>query len=450
MRFVNPLARTLCIAVMVASCGGLSAAEDGTTSTDGACQAWEFFEEIELPAEKPTAKWLDFLVTPPVFAKSRFDLGDLRLYDAVGVEVPYALRVLNDQQTEQAVTAQSFDRSKTLDGASELSLDLGEEPIEHDAVELQLPGSDYRRSAELEGSPDGQAWRLLVKKNVIDFRAGGNSLTDRRLPYPSSRFRYLRVRVQRDPATDTEPFEIAGASVMRQVSLPGEFVEYVAKVEPREPVRYRGNPSSRWLLTLPADQLPVSRLQTQATDAEFSRDFNLEASNLSDQFDVPWQYVDAWTWQRTTGQRSKPNVENFSETRCGRMRLTVTDYLNPPLHLETVTAIGAAREIVFANVESLQGPLRLYYGNPIAELPHYDLERNLPPQLEPKPVRLTPGEEQKNPAFIPPPLALAERWPWAIHLVLASACIVLAALIVNLGRTAIAEHDQREAQAAKA
>jgi hypothetical protein len=46
---------------------------------------------------------------------------------------------------------------------------------------------------------------------------------------------------------------------------------------------------------------------------------------------------------------------------------------------------------------------------------------------------------------VPEPKPFTERWPWLIDVVLASAGVALAAIIVSLGRRAIAHADAQEA-----
>ncbi|HWB00006.1 MAG TPA: DUF3999 family protein [Pirellulales bacterium] len=420
-----------------------AAARRACAADGDATQAWEFYAEISLPETDAAAKWLDVIVSPAVFNNSRFDLGDLRLYDSAGSEIPYALRVREAQSADQGMTVRSFDRAEGPDSSSEVSLDLGENPQEHNAVEIELPGSDYRRAAELEASDDGKTWRRLAKKNLIDFRSGNDKLVDRRIGYPPSRYRYLRLRVYRDPLVDKAPVEIGGATVYRQVTLLGEYVRYPAEIGPGEPVRSNGQPGSAWIFDLGYDLLPVSKLLVDVGNAEFARDYTLAASDRAAE-QATWNYATSGQWSRTAGDARKPMEATFTESRCGRLKLTVTDYRNRPIQLENVTAVGAARQIVFANNGSLQGPLRLYYGNPAAELPHYDLERNLPARLDPEPTRLSLGTQQTNPSFVPSPLTLAERWPGAIYAVLGSMIAVLAGLIATLGRAVIREVDRAE------
>lgn len=44
-------------------------------------------------------------------------------------------------------------------------------------------------------------------------------------------------------------------------------------------------------------------------------------------------------------------------------------------------------------------------------------------------------------AFVPPPLAFLERFPWFIYVVLMAVTLALAIVIASLARTAITLHD---------
>jgi hypothetical protein len=166
----------------------------------------------------------------------------------------------------------------------------------------------------------------------------------------------------------------------------------------------------------------------------------LEAGGVASS-DEPFEWVGSGQWSRRAGDPVKPLQAMFSEHASGRLKLTVTDFRNRPLQLTGAEFVAPIREIVFERKESWRSPLRLFYGNVSAEPPHYDLERNLPVELNPTPQRLTLSARQPNPAYIPAPQPLAERFPWAIYLVLTAAAGGLGAILYSLGKTAVAMHD---------
>jgi hypothetical protein len=52
---------------------------------------------------------------------------------------------------------------------------------------------------------------------------------------------------------------------------------------------------------------------------------------------------------------------------------------------------------------------------------------------------------EKNPEYIAPPEAFTERFPWLIYVVLSGVAVALGAVILNLSRAAIANHDSAAA-----
>src|SRR5207249_2672903 len=58
---------------------------------------WEWFQEVQLPDKGKPGAYVAFTLPPSVFGKAQRDLNDLRLADAKGVRVPYALRVLRPE-----------------------------------------------------------------------------------------------------------------------------------------------------------------------------------------------------------------------------------------------------------------------------------------------------------------------------------------------------------------
>ncbi|MBP85567.1 MAG: hypothetical protein CMJ64_02445 [Planctomycetaceae bacterium] len=390
------------------------------------------------------------LVTPPpywatiavsqIFDGARYDLHDLRVYTEAGQEVPYALRVRSSRSERQPLdTTREFNHTDGPDRSSELTLDLGAGSLEHNALEVDLLGRNYRRRIELEGSDDGNQWRLLRDVLLIDFRRGGEVVHDDTIEYPLSRFRYLRIKLHRDPIVDDEAVPIGDVKILRTVEIPGEKLTLDATIGKREAVRTDAGPGSRWDFELGGDQTPVSSIEVQIADAEFVRNFNPEAGGPVDS-GRPFTSVARGVLRRRAGEPLEPMRVKFSETRAARLRLLVTDNRNPPLQVEQVQFAADARQVVFTTPQGSES-FKLYFGNAEAEDPSYDFARNLAQKLEPAPDRAAIGSRKSNPIYEPEPLPFTERWPWMVYLVLGLACLVLAAVATSLSRAAIAAHD---------
>jgi hypothetical protein len=427
--------------------GGPGLRAQGPAAGGESLTAWQWYADVQLPEAGPS-RYCDFLLTPAVLEKARQDLADLRLYDGAGGEVPYALRVLRAEDRQQPLQAREFNRANP-DRTAEVSLDLGEAPVEHNAIVLDTPGSNFRRGVRLEGSDDARNWRpLLTGAYVAHYEIEGKVIDVRRLHYPTSRFRYLRVQLLADSGNRDDAPTLRSVGVYRSVQVPGEYVTLPATLGPRDAVRADGAPGSAWILNL-GGAVPCERLTFEAADEDFARTYKLEI--LHDEGEPP-QYVTAGEWRRRAGAERRPLEIRFPEVVARRLRLEVTDYRNPPLTLTAAQYTAAAREVVFARPEKPAVPYRLYFGNPRAAAPGYDFARNLPEVLQPPPARgsLATGEAGAvpNPVYEPIPKPWTERWPWLVYVVLASATVVLLLILGQLAREAIARHDAAERTAA--
>ncbi|MCY2988151.1 MAG: hypothetical protein NTY19_09850 [Planctomycetota bacterium] len=428
--------------------------------------AWRYLQEVPLPAtDSNETKWWDFVLSPSVFDAAQPDLADLRVYDAQGREVPYSLQIRSPQPGAAEVPATLFNQ---VDEGSQVSLDLGERRVEHNAVEVQAEGVNVRRAVLLEGSDDGEKWSKLAEKNLLNFQSEAASTTvdphqeqrvgkyllsspitpgklvDRTITYKSSRYRYLRVTLQQDPQVDKHPARIGPVTVRRPIQLPGEFVAYPATLYPRESVRTNAGPGSAWTIGLTGNHVPCSRLTVQAAEAEFVRDYRLEAGGPPESQERFYQ-IAVGEWHRRAGEAKGDVAAEFAETPAARLRLVVIDHRNQPLQIQDVQVAAPARAMIIGRSAELRGPLRLYFGNPKAEKPSYDFDRNLELPLQPSPARLTPGDRLENPAYQPEPLPLTERLPWLIYVLLGVAVGTLGLLISSLARAAIALEDTRQA-----
>jgi hypothetical protein len=399
---------------------------------------WAYFAEIQLP-DKVDAPWVDFLLAPHVFAGARTDLQDLRVYTEDGKEVPFAMRVRQEKDRKEPFEARELNRTQGPQGSSELTLDLLRDNARHNELELELPGDEYRRKVELEGSDDGSAWKAIHSQFAVSFERGDALLRDKSLPYPPSRYRYLRIRVFQDPVVDKKPIRIGKVAVIRRVQVPGEFQELQTRIGRFEKGRDRGEYSSSWILHLAADRSPVTRIEATIEDRDFVRNFRIEAAGLEGS-NQKFRNLSRGMWRRRADDPVEPMVARFSETRAARLRLTVTDNRNQPLRIKRVMYAAPARQIVIAAPPTTQ-TLRLYYGNPEAGNPGYDFARNLPDRLDPQPDRGQLGNQVDNPIFVPAPKPLTERLPWLIYVVLGVAILVLGAILANLSRAAIQAHD---------
>jgi len=390
--------------------------------------SWPFFVEVTPPAG---AQGLcDFIVTAEIFDRSHPDLADLRLYDATEREIPYALKVRRQGDEQALVEAREFNRARS-GTTSELSVDLGESAEEHNEIEVNTEGMNFRRRVDVEASDDGRQWRV-INSGAIIFRFANErgSAESNRITHPASRHRFLRVRVLADELADRSAPEITGANVLMTVREKEEMVGWDKSYSSPAAVRAGGEPGSAWLIDI-GGRVLVDRLSLEVSDESFSRPFVVETA------DDPQNpvFVASGEISRRKGEPVKPVLIKFDEVHARRLRLIITDYRNPRLSIESIQAMAPARQVLFEMKNSISAPLRLYFGNHKASQPRYDIGKDL--SIAPSPARCDLGQAVSNPGFVPEPAPLTERAPWLIYVALAASSLALGLILVSLARAAM-------------
>ncbi|HLA10054.1 MAG TPA: DUF3999 family protein [Pyrinomonadaceae bacterium] len=394
--------------------------------------AWPFRAELNVSSDK--TGMYDLVVPLQVMDKAREDLGDLRLFDSANREIPYALRIRRQVDNRTEVGGVIFNRATVGSLASEVSVDLGENPGEHNEIEIQTLGSDFRRRVSIEGSDSTRDWRSLTSDGVIfRFESRDHAVESNRVRYSPSRYRYLRVRVSADELSDSRVPEIAEIKTTRTVQQEGEFTSWNVPVPSYQLLRNQGAPASAWIIDL-GGRVPCDRLALDIAELSFSRPFQLEAiDDLQNS-----RLLSSGELIRRTGEEIKPLMITFAaEQYVQRLRLLVTDHSNQTLSINSIRASAPARQLVFELKQEPTLPLQLFFGNLKIPQPHYDFEKELWARLSVQPTRIAVGEVVSNPVYKPEPLPLTERVPWLIYLVLTASTIALALILISLARKAM-------------
>lgn len=390
--------------------------------------AWPYFAEVTLRAG--ATGLFQFSVPAPVMDKAREDLADLRLLDAGGREVPYALRIRKDVDEQREFGTRMFNRA-TVGTATEVSLDLGENPVEHNEIRTETAGSNFRRRVEVEGSDTGSNWRTLTSAGTIfRFQSENRIVDSNRVSYPLSRYRYLRLRVQPDELTDKSAPDVTSVTAMMVAREPGMLSTWDAGLSPYQLLRNQGAPASSWTIDL-GGRVPCDRLYLTISDESFSRQFQVEV--IDDPQNI--RSVAAGELTRRVGEKNQPLVITFdNEEHARRLRLVITDYNNPTLSLQSVQAAAPARQIYFELKGPAPQPLQLYFGNRNGVAPHYDFEKELPAKTELAAQTGSLGSFTSNSDYRPEPLPFTERWPWLIYVVLTVSSVALGLILFSLAR----------------
>ncbi|HSS22638.1 MAG TPA: DUF3999 family protein [Pyrinomonadaceae bacterium] len=394
--------------------------------------AWRYYADLNLAAAAPGE--YDLLVPLQVMDQSQDELADLRLLDAAGKEIPYALRVRREIDSVERFDGTLFNNASLGNSASEVSVDLGENPGEHNEVQIETSGKNFRRHVNVEGADTGSDWKMLHAGAVIfGFESSNQVAESNTVSYPTSRYRYLRVRVFADELSDRAAPTILSVAAAKVVRAPGQLASWTVSAPAPELRRVQGANSSAWTIDL-GGRVPVDRLALDVDQESFSRPFQLEV------IDDPQnrQLIASGELARRAGEQRQPlRIQFDQEVHARKLRLLVTDYSNQTLVISSIVAGAPARQLVFDVKEKTSGPLRLFFGNYNAGAPHYDFEQDFyarPAQLA---ARTSLGSFFPNPDYKPEPLPFTERQPWLIYVVLAGSSIALALILLSLARATL-------------
>jgi hypothetical protein len=129
---------------------------------------------------------------------------------------------------------------------------------------------------------------------------------------------------------------------------------------------------SRWIIKLPHSRLPITRLTCTTRTPLFQREVTLYEELSDDRGDKYHQPLGGTTWLQTPDRPSKQFTLTLNAVpNSDTLVLETHNGDNPPIELEKFQAFYAATRILFKTQAADE--LLLYYGNPQAVSPHYDL-----------------------------------------------------------------------------
>jgi hypothetical protein len=295
-------------------------------------------------------------------------LGDLRLYDPSGREVPYLLvsnppaePVWRSSEALLPIAPAETDREKT----SGFEADLGA-AARVDRFRVEGLPAPYLKQVKLEASGDRAHWTVLVDEATL-FDLPDSRLRLIELGFRAGVYRYFRLtwddsRSARLPRpTGAAAREAAAAAANATLNAPVVFER-----RPSEPRR------SRFHLRLPGSRLPIVALEFDVPAGPVMRGVEVYEARLSG-FEAAPVLVGRGTLKRVerdnlTAAALEVVIQPPHEPE---LDVVVDDGDNPPLELRGITARFADLPwIYFEGDESVVAR----YGSPSLTAPRYDLE----------------------------------------------------------------------------
>jgi hypothetical protein len=362
---------------------------------------------VDVPSFRYTrelsATWTGPLVFEPdaaLLGHARVGLGDLRILDSKGREVPWRSAPVRGSTTENARVLNAGSRGS----AAVALLDLGATRAVHDRVVLDVPGTSFVGRVTVRGADRRAGPFTLLGTTTIYDVSGAQHARSTTVLFSPSDFRYLALSA-------TGVRAIQGARVE---STPSRFRFVERHTTVRSTTAGR---RTRVVLDFGYPHIPITELRVSSTTTKYDRPVEIDVSEDGVHF-VP---VDYGRIAAFPGSTQGPLQ---AEVRGRAVRLTIDNGDDQPLSGLEVRAFDLSRTVLAEGGHPR--PYRLYYGNPRLGPPSYDFAR--------LPVRVTAGSatlgaEQANASFRPPAdtRSFAAKHNWVVNGALALAALVVAA-----------------------
>jgi hypothetical protein len=385
----------------------------------GVCDRyWEFSKSINLPdsSKNIAAVGLD----QDVYNSAKPGLGDLKVIDSSGAEVPYAISMQDEVKDEKRVLSKIVSKEVT-ETESILTKQLVEPVIVYNSIVIIPDCSNFMRKITIEGSNDSAKWDIIRKEIAIYSFAfemrdayitrytnetyasygyekfSGANLS---IQFPEVSYKYVRVRIPHD--LDKEPVAIANVEIYRTIKVSAEEGVYIGRVVKLEP-----DPSSKatdTMVDFGAKNLGIKRLEVATGQSNFFRNIEILAS-----YDMKeWHKIGSGSIFSVAldGDAEKSLKIDFSPENRRYMKVKIFNGDNMPIKLSSVQGYGLQRFLVFMPAKG--AGYTLFYGNPSANAPSYDLGA----MIRDKPIadfsRGTLADKVRNEKFI----KIKESKPW--------------------------------------
>ena len=131
---------------------------------------------------------------------------------------------------------------------------------------------------------------------------------------------------------------------------------------------------SRWSLKLPQAGIPITRITCAADSALFQREMHLWEEATDDRGNTFPRELGHATWKRVPGETTREFAIPLDVVpRSNTLLLETDNGDNPAIKLHDFRGHYPVSRIVFKTASNSTDPIWIYYGNPDAASPHYDV-----------------------------------------------------------------------------
>ncbi|MEN6458671.1 MAG: DUF3999 family protein [Thermoguttaceae bacterium] len=349
---------------------------------------------------------LSVILDSDVYAATRSDFRDLRIFDNQGHETPYLIEKVTEPRMHTLRTLCGSTVKALHKHAEELDvlLRLDTDAPAADGLSIVTPLTDYERRVHVYGSDDGADWKPLVGERLIFDYSRYMDVSNREIRLPKNSYRWLKVSIagiidakespfvelnrkfrsgneaERSEKTVLErrPFRIDRIELWHDTTE--KLSENERKIDYRV-VKWRVEEDTSDKATIIFVTMRSEPL-TELVLATSSRNFHRSAAvQVPVKRGVRTEWIeigcDRLSLLDFGGYRKESLGVFFPERRESEYRIVVHNQDSPSLTVQGVTAQGNVYRAVF--LAAADQNYRLCYGSDESEPPRYDIAAVLTP-----------------------------------------------------------------------
>ncbi len=409
---------------------------------------WSHRAPIALP-ESPT-EFARVTLTEELVDRAQPDLHDLRVTNAENAPLRHFTARETPSNAEVVWKNAALLNTTYIEGAyARVTIDFGE-PQRKDRIRVEIPGTNYRRYAELEGSPDGATWETVATDWLFRIVEPTREFRSETIAFPENDFPFLRLTVH-NMEDESGRVTIGGVQWADRVepAHPETFdvPVTVTRIDPDDPNDNR----VVYELDLRWKHLPVHSIAMKAEEAFFYRGVEIYGRNAKThtverrtdfgietrEEDAPWHRIRSdfiYRMMHEDDTRERLSFDGLAAP-YRYLQLRVYNRDNQPLILDEggFTVKRLALPAVVLETGGAE-TLHLYAGNPKASAPDYDLRQVLDQStLDSLPEgSLGDLEALHEEAGAMPWAGMGEYALWGVLIV--AVAVVIALIVRNLGQ----------------
>jgi len=418
---------------------------------------WKYKADVTI--EDGTGEYCKLILTPDVYNAAKPDLGDIRLVNTSGEQVPYVLVRPKDTTERQKYEPDVINLSTNSDRASMVTLDFGKKTVKN-SIEVITEGNNFRRAVKVEGSNDNIEFFTLVEQAYI-FAVTYNRRFEQ-IDLPKNDYRYLRITVR--PMTTEEKSPVIDE--VRAFKTEKSLAErHPVEMTLKEQIEDEKNNSSIYVYDLVYRRLPVSEIELEVADDSFYRYVTIEGRDAETRevkvysednrqrtrnVEVKWERIISNTIYRYTDAKEQKHERLALSIPSGSLvyrylKITISNYDDRPVAVKSASANMIAHKMVFTNMSNVAAAL--YIGSETARKPRYDLEYRLSNPLQVKAGAAKLSGIIDNPLFgqvQEKPVAWTEKHKVLLLIIMVVTALVLGGFILKSFKSIQSEQVKNE------